>query len=117
MQRTDPEYSKLLQLIKRYLDKGRTESHAFLNWFIENIYRLDDTAADDCICDKPYDKGFDAIYVDQTAEEIHIFQSKTAQDPKKRLCLSCPAPLPRGTLRHLPSARCSVIGTFPQKTQ
>jgi len=85
MQRTDLEYSKLLQLIKKYLDKGRTESHAFLNWFIENIYRLDDTAADDCICDKPYDKGFDAIYVDQTAEEIHVFQSKTAQDPKKSL--------------------------------
>lgn len=39
MQRTDLEYSKLLQLIKKYLDKGRTESQAFLNWFLENIYR------------------------------------------------------------------------------
>ena len=77
MQFTDLEYSKLLQLIQKHLDKGRTESQAFLNWFLENIYRLDETDADDCLCDKINDKGIDGIYVDLTAEEIHIFQTKT----------------------------------------
>jgi hypothetical protein len=85
MVRADLEYSKLLRLIKKYTDKGRTETQAFLNWFLENIYRLEETAADDCICDKNNDKGIDAIYVDLTAEEILVFQSRTAQNPAKTL--------------------------------
>ncbi len=85
MQSTDLEYSKLLPLIQKHLDKGRTESQAFLNWFLENIYRLDETDADDCICDKINDKGIDGIYVDTTAEEIHVFQTKTAQNPQRTL--------------------------------
>lgn len=85
MQQTDLEYSKLLHLIQKHLDKGRTESRAFLNWFLENIYRLDETAADDCICDKTNDKGIDAIYVDWVAEELHVFQSRTAQNPQRTL--------------------------------
>ena len=66
MKSSDLEYSKLIPLIKKYLDKGRTESQALLNWFLENIYRLDETDADDCICDKTNDKGIDGIYVDLT---------------------------------------------------
>lgn len=85
MQRADLEYSKLLQLIQKHLNKGRTEAQAFLNWFLENIYRLDETDADDCICDKKNDKGIDGIYLDLTAEEIHAFQSRTAQNPQKTL--------------------------------
>jgi hypothetical protein len=52
--------------------KGKTESVTFLNWFLENIYRLDSVSADDCICDSQNDKGVDAIYVDTNNEEIHI---------------------------------------------
>lgn len=85
MKREDLEYSKLLQLIKKHTDKGRTESQAFLNWFLENIFRLDETAADDCVCDKSNDKGIDAIYVDLTAEEVLVFQARIAQNAKKTL--------------------------------
>lgn len=81
----DLEYSKLVRLVKKYTDKGRTESQAFLNWFLENIFRLDETTAEDCICDQRNDKGIDAIYVDSTAEEILIFQSRIAQNPTKTL--------------------------------
>jgi hypothetical protein len=30
--------------------KERTESRAFLSWFLDNYYRLDDTEVHDCIC-------------------------------------------------------------------
>lgn len=85
MKREDLEYSRLLQLIKKHTDKGRTESQAFLNWFLENIFRLDETAADDCVWDKSNDKGIDAIYVDLTAEEVLVFQARIAQNAKKTL--------------------------------
>lgn len=85
MKSEDLEYPKLLTLINTSLNKGRTESRAFMNWFLENIYRVDDTTADDSICDDQNDKGIDGIYVDHMSEEIHFFQSKIAQNPKKTL--------------------------------
>lgn len=73
------EYQKLKTLLSVYDEKGRNESVSFLNWFLENIYRLEPIEADDCICDQPNDKGIDAIYVDHIQEEILIFQSKIKQ--------------------------------------
>lgn len=79
MQKSDLEYQSLSGLIGKYENKGRGESASFLNWFLENIYRLDETTADDAICDQSLDKGIDGIYVDHSAEEIHLFQSKISQ--------------------------------------
>lgn len=81
MQPEDLQYASLKKRIARYEAKGRSESAAFLNWFLENVYRLDDVAADDAICDKPNDKGIDAIYIDHNSEEIHFLQSKIRQNP------------------------------------
>jgi hypothetical protein len=81
MQPTDLEYANLKKILATYEVKGRTESASFLNWFLENVYRLDDVAADDAICDESNDKGIDAIYLDHNDEEIHFFQAKVRQNP------------------------------------
>ncbi len=73
------EYAALRTLTDPYKSKGRSESANLLNWFLENIYRLDETSADDCICDKSNDKGVDGIYIDHNFREIQILQSKIRQ--------------------------------------
>nr|WP_314441713.1 AIPR family protein [uncultured Sphingomonas sp.] len=75
----DLNYGSLKKLIARYQGKGRSESATFLNWFLENIYRLNDVEADDAICDQSNDKGIDGLYVDNSTQEIHLFQAKITQ--------------------------------------
>lgn len=75
----DLRYVNLTNMIAPLAIKGKTESVTFLNWFLENIYRLDSVSADDAICDSQNDKGIDAIYVDENNEEIHFFQCKIRQ--------------------------------------
>lgn len=59
---------------------GLPESAAFLAWFLENVYRLDETDARDAICDHSNDKGIDGIYVDHNNEEVHFLQAKIRQN-------------------------------------
>ncbi len=80
MNDADLEYAKMAATIKPYTDKGRPISIAFLNWFLEHIYRLDQVAAEDAICDKSNDRGIDGIYVDENQLEIHVLQSRTKQN-------------------------------------
>lgn len=79
MQAADLSYDGVKKLIEPYSNKGRSESASFLNWFLENVYRLGDVEADDAICDEHNDKGIDGIFVDNTAQEVHFFQSKITQ--------------------------------------
>jgi hypothetical protein len=79
MKPDDLSYSNLKVTISAFEEKGREEARSFLNWFLENIFRLDPIEADDCICDKPNDRGIDAIYVDANLEEILVFQGKIRQ--------------------------------------
>lgn len=58
---------------------GLDESPAFLIWYLQNIYRLDEIDSRDAICDKPNDKGIDGIYINHNSAEIHFFQSKLRQ--------------------------------------
>ena len=76
---SDLEYGNLTGIVSSYSDKGRGESVSFLNWFLENIFRLDAIAADDSICDRPNDRGIDGIYVDHDQEEVIILQGKLRQ--------------------------------------
>ena len=46
---------------------------------------MDDTSADDAICDGSQDKGIDAIYVDELNEEIIVFQAKTVESAQKTI--------------------------------
>lgn len=73
------QYQGLKTLINSFEDKGREEARSFLNWFLENIFRLDPIEADDSICDKSNDRGIDAIYVDNNQDEILVFQGKIKQ--------------------------------------
>ncbi len=79
MQADQLEYQKLKPMLAPYEEKGRGESIGFLNWFLENIFRLDEIEADDAICDRPNDRGIDGIYVDHTLECIFVLQSKLKQ--------------------------------------
>lgn len=58
------------------LSKVRSETSAFLLWFLENFFRLDKQDAEDAICDQKNDKGIDGIYIDDEDEIIFLFQSK-----------------------------------------
>lgn len=85
MKTTDLEYEKLVKLIEPFAIDDRTESAAFLRWFLANIFRLDDTPADDAICDSKNDKGVDGVYVSAFDETVYVFQAKITQNPKKTL--------------------------------
>lgn len=85
MKESELEYSNLSSLLSPYRKKERSVSRSFLNWFLENIFGIDDTSADDAICDGGQDKGIDAIYVDELNEEIIIFQSKTVESATKTI--------------------------------
>ena len=75
----DLSYSALAKMIEPYKTSMRTESRAFLAWFLENIYRLEPTEAQDCVCDGPDDKGIDGVYVDDDDRRIDILHSRISQ--------------------------------------
>lgn len=81
----DLSYPNVLQRLERHLGQGRTESRAFLAWFLENFYRLEEFSAHDAICDGPDDKGIDGIYIDSNFERIDVLQSKLYQNSSKTL--------------------------------
>ena len=75
----DLTYAGLQLMIAPHEAGARTESRAFLAWYLQHIYRLEPTAAQDAVCDGTDDKGVDGIYVDEDNSRIDIFQSKTVQ--------------------------------------
>jgi hypothetical protein len=81
----DLTYPAILNPIKKFSGKGRTESHAFLVWFLQHYFRLDDTESQDAVCDGPDDKGVDAVYVDSNLETVYLFQAKLVKNAKKKL--------------------------------
>ncbi|MEA9589632.1 AIPR family protein [Xanthomonas sp. WHRI 10064A] len=81
----DLSYPRILQLFGKHMISGRVESRAFLGWFLENYFRLDETSAQDAICDGVDDKGIDGIYVDDNMERIVVFQAKLRQNNAKTL--------------------------------
>lgn len=58
----------------------RTESRQLLLWALENMYDFDREYAQTLICDGEFDKGIDALYVDDQEEVILVFQSKFKQN-------------------------------------
>lgn len=80
MNEDDLKYKSLVKRIGAIqVSTGLSESASFLIWFLENIYRLEETEARDAICDNSSDKGIDGIYVDHNNEEIHFLQGKIRQ--------------------------------------
>ena len=81
----DLAYPAILDTIKPCLIPRRTESHAFLVWFLQHYYRLDETEAQDTVCDGPDDKGIDGVYVDENLETVDLFQCRLVQNPTRTL--------------------------------
>lgn len=78
-------YQNLQSIAQPYAVKGRTESAAFLHWFLVNIYRLDILTVQDIVCDNKGDKGIDAIYINQGDDSIDVFQCKLSTKDTRTL--------------------------------
>lgn len=81
----DLAYPGILTAIKKHMVAGRTESHAFLVWFLEHYFRLDEMEAQETVCDGPDDKGIDGIYIDNNLETVFVFQCKLVQNLRRTL--------------------------------
>jgi hypothetical protein len=79
------EYPAIVETIKPVIVSGRTESHAFLVWYLQHYFRLDETESQDTVCDGPDDKGVDGVYVDENLETVFVFQCKLVQNPRRTL--------------------------------
>lgn len=53
----DLTFPNVLNLFEKYRDDNRSNSAAFLIWYLENYYRLDDLEAIDSVCDQRGIKG------------------------------------------------------------
>ena len=86
MKSSDLSYNVLSKRVARVTERtGLGESASFLVWFLENVYRLEETDARDAVCDHSNDKGIDGIYVDHNNEEIHFLQAKIRQSDTGRI--------------------------------
>ncbi len=81
----DVKYPAILDAIRSSAVPGRTESHAFLVWFLQHYFRLDDTESQEAVCDGPDDKGIDGVYVDRNLETVYVFQCKLVQNARRTL--------------------------------
>ena len=81
----DLTYPTILRNFEHILRRGRTESRAFLQWFLQHYYRLEDVQAEDAICDGSDDKGVDGIFIDDNFERIDVFQARLNQNNAKTL--------------------------------
>lgn len=78
-------FEAILQDVARTKVAGQSDSKALLNWFLFNVFRLDDIDARDSICDKENDKGIDGVWADEDSEEIYLFQAKYTKLANKTL--------------------------------
>ena len=84
MNADDLNYQNLVgNILAGHLFQDRTESVAFLVWFLEHILRLDDVTSADAICDGPGDRGIDGIFVDHDNSELIFLQSKVRQNENR----------------------------------
>lgn len=76
-------YPSILEAIAPFSATGRSESAAFLIWYLVNMYRLDEIEAVDAVCDQKGDKGVDGIYINEGNGTIDVFQCRVFQSDKK----------------------------------
>lgn len=79
------DHTNILKDVDRIKLPKETESKALLNWFLYNVFRLDEVDARDSICDQSNDKGIDGVWADDDSEEIYLFQSKYSANEKQTL--------------------------------
>src|SRR5260370_14413651 len=94
-------FGSLSTIAKSYV-RGRTESAGLLLWFLEHVFRLDQTEAEDAICDGISDFGIDALVVVDEEQFIYVFQSKFRERSDRELGTSSLTSFV-GALEHLKS--------------
>jgi len=62
-------------------ERGLSEDKAFGYWFLEKYEDLSPEEAEDTITDGPWDRGRDAVYVDEDNKVLKIYQFKYSEDP------------------------------------
>lgn len=77
------DHPQIRDLFPQYVDPARNDSAAFLIWYLENYYRLDQQEAQDSVCDKQGDKGIDGVFVNDNNETITVFQSRIIENSEK----------------------------------
>jgi hypothetical protein len=99
--KSDPADFKALEALAiPFQAKNRTNSAALLIWFLQTVYRLDDVEAEDAVCDRTQDEGFDAIVVNDQRREIVLFQCKRRE--------KIPATLGDNDLKHFVGSLANV---------
>ena len=81
----DLTYPAILKECGAHTAEGRTASRAFLAWFLEHYYRLEELTAQDSVCDGPDDKGVDGLYVDDNLERVDVLQARLIQNSSKTI--------------------------------
>jgi hypothetical protein len=66
----------IVEEVEQFRISGRSDSAAFLAWFLTNLFRVDEEDSRDAVCDSVNDKGLDGILVDEQTTEIILFQAK-----------------------------------------
>jgi hypothetical protein len=61
-------------------DRGLTEDRAFGYWFLERYEDLSPEEAEDTITDGPWDRGRDAVYLDEENDTLKIYQFKYSEN-------------------------------------
>lgn len=72
-------YPQLLDMFPEHRVSNRSDSAAFLIWYLQNYYRLDEQDAVDAVCDQSGDKGVDGVYVSDFDQTVIVFQSRISQ--------------------------------------
>lgn len=85
MKKTDLEYIRLKHRLEGEVKDGKPTHKKFLRWFLLYVLGIDETAADDAICDGQNDKGIDGIFVDDDNEDIIFLQSKIREKAKAKI--------------------------------
>ena len=71
------KYEDFLAEIDQISDKtGLKDYHAFVYWFIETNFGIDEQKILNSICDGTHDKGVDAVIIDDIEKNVTIIQSK-----------------------------------------
>ena len=86
---TDAEdFKKIKDDISNIMAMSRTgmkDYHAFIYWFINNLYGYSEERISQAICDGAHDKGIDACLIDDLEKTITLIQSKYEREGDSRI--------------------------------
>lgn len=85
---TSEDFDKIKEDISRIIAKiggNLKDYHAFIYWFINNLYGYDQVTISKSICDGTNDKGIDACLINDLERTVTLIQSKYSKDGDARI--------------------------------